>query len=112
MGTGDDGQLGANGACLLHHLTAFEGVGDGDEQATRAAEIGCSEDVRVGGIAGQRLDPFSLQIVHHVVVVLDDEERGRALAQNAADEAAHPAMADQHDMVLEGRGPDRLAGRF
>ena len=47
----DDVELGVQCAGLLYYLTALEGVGDGDEQAARGAEIGGGDDLGVRGIA-------------------------------------------------------------
>ncbi len=97
-------------AGLLHHLAAFEGVGDGDEQAACGAEVGGGDDLGVRGIAGDGLDALRLQLGKPLIVALDDEERHLLLGKVFADDAADPAVADQHDMIRERGRADRLAG--
>ena len=97
-------------AGLLHHLAALEGVGDGDEQAACGAEIGGGDDLGVRGIAGDGLDALGLQLCKPLIVALDDEERYLLLGKFFADDAADPAVADQHHMICERGRADRLAG--
>ena len=100
MGAGDDREVRIDGARLLHHLAAFEGVGDRYEQAARRAEIGGDEHLRVGGIAADGLDAAALKLLDRVVIVLDDEDRDAlVLPSTLLDDAANAAMADQHDVV-------------
>ena len=106
----DDAELRAERAGLLHHLAAFEGVGDGDEQAACRAEVGGGDDLGVRGIAGDGLDALRFQLGKPLIVVLDDEERHLLFGEALADDAADPAMADQHHMIVERRRADRLAG--
>ena len=75
------------------------------------AEIRRLDHIGIGGIAGKRLDAKLFERGDPILVVLDDEERDVPLAQGRADEAADPAMADQHHVVLEACRADRLAHR-
>ena len=108
----DDRQSRVDGARLLHHLAALEGVGNGHQQAARLAA-----DWRPGSRPGSAALPSIASMPSlrgarpPLLVVLDDEQRHVLLAQGGADIAADPAMADQHHMVLEGGRADRLAHR-
>ncbi len=76
------GRLRIDGVRLLHHLAAFERVGDGHQQTARLGQVGGLDHRGIGGIALERLDAFAaVQRGHPVLVVLDDEERHVPLAQ-------------------------------
>ena len=53
-------QRQADGARLLHDLATLKGVGNGNKQAARLAEICPGDNLRVRGIAGERLDASPL----------------------------------------------------
>ena len=80
MRAGDDAKPRIDGAGLLHHLAALEGIGNGDEQAARLAQIRRFDHRRIGGVAGQSGDAPRFQFGDRVLVVLDDEERHVAFA--------------------------------
>ena len=61
MGASEYPQRQADGARLLHDLATLKGVGYGNKQAARLAEIRRRDSLRLGGIAGERLDAFPLQ---------------------------------------------------
>lgn len=107
---GNDAKARINGASLLHHLAALEGIGNGDEQATRLAQCR-SDHRRIGGVAGKSGQASFFQFGDRVLVVLDDEQRHVACGQYLADDAADAAMAHQHHMVRQAGRPERLAGR-
>ena len=62
MSARDDRQGQIYSARLLNHLTALERVGDCHQKATRLAEIGGGDHLRVGGVAGESLDPGGPEI--------------------------------------------------
>src|SRR6516225_11171551 len=111
MSPRNDRQRWVDGSCLLDCLPTFKGVGNGDEQAARGAQVCGGNDLRVGGIATRRLDTACLEPFDNFVLVLDDEVRRRASLENPADEAADAAMADQHHMTGQARRADCLPRR-
>ena len=120
MSPRNDRQRWVDGSCLLDCLPTFKGVGNGDEQAARGAQVGGGNDLRVGGIATRRLDTACLEPCDNFVLVLDDEVRRRALLENRADEAAR-LLGCSHSAVPQPssancvsilREMDRLRQRF
>ena len=68
----------------------------------RAGGVGCGEDVGLGGVSDDGLDPVGMKLGDRLVGVLDDQERQAVILERFADQAADPAVADQ----------DRVAGEF
>ena len=50
------GRLGLSARALRHDLAALEGVGDRNQKAARARQVGGAEDVGVGGVAVDHLE--------------------------------------------------------
>ncbi len=67
----DDRQIGPKASRLGHYLAAFEGVGNGDQQAARSRKIGGLDHLGIGGIASDDLLPYLTQPACDVDIVLD-----------------------------------------
>ena len=73
MGPRNDGKIRIGCARLLNDLAAFEGVGDGNEEAAAPCRELAARPLRVGGIAGDGLDALLAERRAASVVALDDE---------------------------------------
>ena len=108
----DDRKRRIEPAGLLHHLTAFERVGNRNQETARGRRD--SRPAITSGSAALPVItslPLPAQRCHPVGVILDHQQRGLG-RQRRADEAADPAVADQHHMIGERRERNGLAARF
>ena len=104
MRAGDDGQPRIGTAGLFHDLAGLEGLGDGDKQYLRRAQIGGGQHIVAGGVAADMLDAqvADRALLHH-------QQRQGAL-HPVGDQLAHPAIAHHH-RVPRQRGQHRAGAR-
>ena len=104
----DDRDRRVDGARLGNDLAALEIIRTGDEEATRLAEVRRSGNLRVGGIAVDRLDPLAPEGGDLLGIRLDDDVGHRAFRQSRADELTHFPIADEHDVIRQRGGRHRF----
>ena len=68
------GRLRIDRARLLDDLSAFESIGNRDQQAARGRVVRGSGKLRIGRVADDRLDALPVQTFDDVLVALDDQK--------------------------------------
>ena len=118
MGPGDDADRWIELAALFGRLPCLKGVGDGNDDAAGARDIGQHQRLPRRGVADDDLDSGLAGRVYPALGIFD-EHQGRARPlQFAANHRAHPPIADEDDVIalpgrlglLLGEGPRSRGG--
>ena len=96
---GHDGQAGRGPARVRHHEAGRGLVGQGHHQGPRPIEAGVVEDLGVGGVAEEHVEPARLQLLDLAGVGFHDESRHAESPQHVHHVLSHAAAAHHHHVV-------------
>src|SRR5947209_481868 len=94
----DDRKRGTHGAGLLDYLSTFKSIRDGDQQTAGCRVVRGTCQLRIGRVAGDRLDAALAKVGDDLFVAFEYQQRYARILECRADDAAYSAIADQHDV--------------
>jgi hypothetical protein len=100
----DDLQARIRRAPLLHHLAGLERFRNGHDEIRGLCQIGPLQDVRIGGIPEDRLDPGLAQRPNRRLGLLHHHEWPALRFQELPDRSSDPTVTDE-DGVAAQRSP-------